>query len=265
MTKKEIFNHYSNIIDTMLENSIWFDAFFQAPINFDESLIPEDDLPDHIQLHSGATRTCIIDEDYDWVVKFDIEEDADGYACQREVNIYQAAKECSLSKYFSEVMYVGTYVRTLNFYDIIDLEQKTNCYCQTADEFIKDLKDHEEEMDVRQIQISFPLYAYRKANGYNFKTPYTPERKAMAERIGSPLRSRNVIAAIEFISRYGFKEYEKFSQFGLEWQINDLHLNNFGDIDGELTIIDYAGYHDGEDYNNEDWTIGSEDEEEEDE
>ena len=261
MNKKEIFNHYSEILDTMLENSIWFDAFFQNPSDFDDSLMPKEDIPCGITVASGATRTCIIDSDCDWVVKFDINDDDYGEACQRELNIYRDAREKHLDRYFTEVQYVGTYTRYINFYDIADLERWTNVYCQDKDEFIADLTRHEEDMEVQQILISLPLYAYRRATGYNFTTTVTAPMREQIKRVGSPLRSRNIVIAAEFIARYGFSEYVKFSRFGLEWEINDVHMGNIGDVNGDMVLIDFAGFHDCDDCSSDGWTIGTEDEE----
>lgn len=258
MNKKEIFNHYSEILDSMLDNSAWFDAFFQNPANFDESLIPEEDLPSDVALYCGATRTCVVDNNYDWVVKFDIEADDDGFACEREVNIYSAAKAQHLDQYFCEIQYIGTYTRTIDFYDIIDLERYTNLYCQDKEEFYADLDRNINNIDKRQIKISLPLYACPRALDYKFIIKHMDDtQRQEINRIGSPLRSRNPRIAAEFIANYGFNEYKNFSTFGLEREINDIHSGNIGSINGHMVLIDYAGYHYDEDCDDKEWTYGT--------
>ena len=99
------------------------------------------------------------------------------------------------------------------------------------------------------ITIFIPLFAYPKAERYCYT--YLNQResnyyKDQAYLIPSPLRKRNVQIAMEFIFRYGMDQYKKLTEFMKDYNINDLHFGNIGNIRGNLTIIDYAGYHSGE-------------------
>ena len=124
MNKQEIFNHFSTIIDEMINNSLFWSTYWQRPYGFGDAIDGSDydEMPAHILVCSGATRTGIVDQDYDWVVKFDVNDDAYGSACEREEQIYSAAKSYALDRYFAEVVYLGTYTREINFYDIIDID-----------------------------------------------------------------------------------------------------------------------------------------------
>lgn len=260
MNKQEIFNHFSVIIDEMLENSLFFDMYFQRPFSFSDMIDGNDydELPARLLISSGATRTCLIDQDYDWVVKFDVEEDAMGSPCKREVEIYNASKAYALNRYFAEVIYLGTYTRTINFYNFDDIEQNINFFDYDPDFFEQEFTKNEENFGpICPITISIPLYAYRKAEGYDCG-PVDYATSSLAEKIASPLRSRNIAVATAFIREYGMDEYKAFSQFSLEWDINDLHLNNIGEIDGHFAIIDYSGYHSPyyEDSDEENWKKG---------
>lgn len=261
MSKREIFNHFSTIIDEMLENSLFFDMYFQRPYGFSDIIDGNDyeELPAGLLISSGATRTCLIDQDYDWVVKFDTEEDAFGSPCEREVEIYNASKAYALERYFAEVIYLGTYTRTINFYNFNDIEENIgDFYDYNPDDFEKKFLENEEKFGpVCPITISIPLYAYRKAESYDCG-PVDRTMSNLAEKVASPLRSRNIAVATAFIREYGMDEYKAFSQFSLEWDINDLHLNNIGDIGGHFVIIDYSGYHDPyyEDSSEEKWKKG---------
>ena len=247
MNKNEIFHHYSTIIDEMINNSLFWSTYWQRPYGFGDTIDGSDydEMPAHILIQSGATRTCIVDQDYDWVVKFDVEEDNYGSACEREKQIYEASKSYGLNRYFAEVIYLGTYTREINFYDIIDIERWCDLFDYNPIYFDEAFSDNEEKFGpVHPIVISVPLYAYRKATAYDCG-PVDADSRARAKKIASPLYSRNIAVATAFIREFGMDEYKAFSEFGLEWDINDLHCNNIGEIDGHMAIIDYSGYHSG--------------------
>ena len=253
MDKKEIFNHFSTIIDQMINNSLFWSTYYQRPFSFSDSIDGSyyDEMPAHISVHSGATRTCLVDEDYDWVVKFDTMEDTYGSACEREEEIYEASKSYALDRYFAEVVYLGNYTREINFYNIDDIEHWVDFFDYDPEDFDQKFIENEDNFGpVHPVIISIPLYAYRKAEPYDCG-PADADSRARAKKIASPLYSRNVAIAVAFIREFGMDEYEAFSEFGLEWDINDLHFGNIGEIDGHMVLIDYSGYHDA-DYDEED-------------
>lgn len=241
MDKKAIFNHYSDVIDSLLDNSMWMETWFQRPYFLSKHIDGEDydELPDNIHIHDGATRACIIDDEYDWVIKFDI--DNGESACKREHEIFHAAKAYALDKYFCEMDYIGTYTKQIVFYDIDDIEEHCEWYGYDPIEFDEEIMRHEEEMDIHSIMISIPLYAYKRANYYDYEK-LDESLISSAQKIYSPLREENIAVATAFIQEYGFEEYEAISQFALENDINDIHIGNVGEINGHLVIIDYAGY-----------------------
>ena len=59
------------------------------------------------------------------------------------------------------------------------------------------------------------------------------------------MRNENLIVAVDFIRQYGEEEYHRITDFLLRENVNDLHQNNLGDIDGHYILLDYSGYHDG--------------------
>lgn len=261
MDKKEIFNHFSTIIDEMINNSLFWSTYWQRPWSFGDTIDGSDydEMPAHILIQCGATRACIVDQDYDWVVKIDVEDDAYGSACEREERIYSAAKAYALDRYFAEVMFLGYYTREINFYDIIDVERWCDMFDYDPEYFDKAFSENEEQFGpIHPITISIPLYAYRRADAYDCG-PVDADSRARAKKIASPLYSRNIAVATAFIREFGMDEYKAFSEFGLEWDINDLHCNNIGEIDGHFCIIDYSGYHNPyySDEDDEDWKKGS--------
>lgn len=249
MNKHEIFSHYSKVIDNLLSSSLWMQTWFQQPSWLDEGIHGEncEEIPYNISIYDGATRACIIDDNYDYVVKFDIEEDNFGSACEREEELYHAAEAAGVSQYLNEIIYIGCYTRSLNFYSYYDIMQHCHVSCSSYDEerLCNELAYHEDEMTPHEIIISIPLYACKRAEGYDCG-PINNELIVKAQKIKSPLRDKNLAVATAFIRDYGEEEYEVFSDFAIENDINDLHLGNIGMIEGKLCFIDYAGYHNGE-------------------
>lgn len=258
MNKREIFQHYSNILDTMLKESLFFDTYFQLPcsINNIEGSIDDAAIPENISIKFGISRGCIIDENYDWVVKFDIESDALYESLsKREVEISQLAREKHLEKYFAEAIYIGTYHQTINFYQVNEIEHYIDWVDYDPDTFDKDFLAHEEDFGpILPITISIPLYAYPHATNYTYTTLDEQEYMSRARQIVSPLRKRNIQIAMEFIYKYGMEEYEKLTDFLLENNVNDIHPGNVMDINGNFCIIDYGGYHSGYDEDDEEDT-----------
>ena len=57
----------------MLDTSLFFETFWQAPYSSEDFYGSCDDeaLPENLNIKFGATRGCIVDDNYDYVVKFD--------------------------------------------------------------------------------------------------------------------------------------------------------------------------------------------------
>lgn len=88
-----IYNHFSEVIARIPPE------YITDPYNDDVVA-----LPNGIKMVAGASRCAIVDEAYDWVVKFDI--DAHEY-CDRECELYQYARELDIECCFPECAYIG--------------------------------------------------------------------------------------------------------------------------------------------------------------
>ena len=255
MNKHEVFKHFSDILDDMLYHSLFWSTFFQQPCSMDDVYGSIDDIsfPNNLKIKFGATRGCLIDAYYDYVVKFDVEEDRNGSSCKREAYLYNVAKEQNLNQYFAECVYLGTYTKTIHFYDYSIIERQLSWYGYDWREFEQDFMANEDNFgEIHDITISIPLYAYPKAQ------PHVPrgimgsedenEYMSKAQKIMSPMRDSNLMVAIDFIRQYGEDEYHRITDFLYEEDINDLHISNFADINGKYCAIDYAGYHDAYEY-----------------
>jgi len=247
MNKSMVFNHYSHMLDTLIDNSLFFQYYFQSPFCLDEDIQhPCYDLDWYI--HFGATRVCLEDRAYDYVVKIDL---FDSEACEKEMDVYAAAVQEGMTQYFVEPTYLGTYTRTINFYDSQAIELNMPDFYDYDEEWFEDkFADNEDSFgELQPITIALPLYAYKRIVPFNFNPTYNllaeeeqSELEIAARKVKSPLRERNLAVAIEFVKEYGEEEYKRFTEFLKDWEVNDLHVGNVALYENHLTLCDYAGY-----------------------
>ena len=252
MNKNEVFAHFSSILDDMLYDSLFFCTYFQQPTSTEDFIgsVDDESLPENLQIRFGATRGVIIDDYYDYVVKFDVEEDGDGLVCEREESIYKDAIGENLNQYFAECCYLGTYTKKINFYDCEKINHFVDWYGYSREQFEEEFMENEDDFgEIHEIVVSIPLYGYPKAQPHRLPRTHIHhpdnEYEKMALSISSPLRSRNLCVAIDFIKQYGLEEYERLSSFLSEEGVNDLHCANCADLGTNYVLIDYGGYHDG--------------------
>ncbi len=232
-----MYQHFKNILDTALEN----DDFFKVALpTFDSNVLDNKELDEDIIIFTGATRATIIDSNYDWVCKFDCEQDARGSACEREYRRYQLAKEFGVQDMLTPVVYLGTYIKDYMGYDVdpwdyssSELDQYKTC----------------------EYHVELELYAYKKANTdvhiYGSFNSLSAREKHDLDYAHSPLTQRSTDVGAAFMREYGSEKYNMLDHFCREYKVNDLHRNNVGLIGNKLVIIDYAGYYDREYYTSE--------------
>lgn len=261
MDKKAVFNHYKYWLDRMLDNSLYFQIFFQEPYSLDANIstntMDTEIFDDTIHLNFGISRGCLIDDDYPYVVKFDLYNayhDGVYDMCNREQCFYSMAARENLERYFVRPVYIGDYVKEIYTYTFEDV----GGICQEKyDERTAEL-ELQEELDAKlaqgcplqreDIQIIIPLFAYERADHFNpFDDSISEESEDIAEsRTDSPLVNRNKLVGAAFIGEYGLDEFDRLSCFLSKNKINDLHCGNIGLVDSNYVIIDYAGFHDSD-------------------
>lgn len=239
MDKNAIFNHYSRILDTAIEKSAFFKAYLQYSFTMNYVFTSEDDgsLPESVGMGVGCTRACLVDSNYDYVVKFDLTEVGSG-DCAREERLYYYAQQENVDSFFIPCYYVGTYTKTYSFYTIEEMSH-IEWYYDELDCLYDGLKNM--TIAPHDITISIPLYAYPRANEFDFFTPENEQTSDIVRNSRSPLK-KQIEVANEFVRRYGVESYNKFNAFCEKWNINDLHSSNVMELNGELKIADYAGY-----------------------
>ena len=253
MIKTEIFNHYSKILDRIIEGSNFFKNYFQYPFYIDEDLNWEDmeDYPyfyeTNVSMHNGCTRGCLIDENYDWVVKFDLPEAEKHGTCGMELDTYQSALVFGLDKYFTEPIYLGIYTKKINFFP----HQEVYCNIEYTDlfeeeNFTESLEIAEDlgKITRKTVSIELPLYAYPRAVRHDFFNCDEKEDsiRSFVSNSHSPLVERDERIGYAFVEWYGEEEFQRLSDFLEKHNVNDLHTGNIMELNGCLVLSDYAGY-----------------------
>lgn len=251
MNKNDIFAHFSHLIDDMLDNSLFFPTYFQYPTMLDDNIYGNDEdaaVPSNISIHFGVSRGCIVDNDYEYVVKFDLDPDYSVSCCSREEEVYHAAELEGLERYFIKPIYLGIYTRTIQFYDAADIGRHFNWYGydETFDEDFA--KEEDNFGEIHPITICVPLYAYAKVSSAMLdpidNDVYEECASIVSHYSSSPLRERAEVVAVRFMKDYGEEEFAQLSEFLEAEDVNDLHRGNIGLVNGRLVILDYAGWHD---------------------
>lgn len=71
-----------------------------------DDFLMKNDLPQGWYWETGATRYVLINDEEDWVIKFDINDDDEFYS-RTEYENYCEAINCNLQNYFAETQYLG--------------------------------------------------------------------------------------------------------------------------------------------------------------
>lgn len=241
MRKEELLNHFSGLLDSFLNENNYFKFWIQEPEYLEYNITNEDG---SIAITSGASRACIIENGFPYVVKFDLST-ADEYmgTCLKELDIYNEAVMLGLDRYLAQPIPLGYYDRTFMFYDISDLTESIDCVNMECP--FDDLEEGAQEYNQR---VRIFLYAYPRAESFywfmnerSIRSKQRPDSKAN-KNCNSPLTARNDIIGIYFENTYGTDEFERFSDFLEGFEVNDLHSENVMMLNGNFILTDYAGY-----------------------
>lgn len=228
----DIFQHYSTLLDKVLQgNSNYWKTWLQAPFSISNTNISKS-----VYVDCGVDRAAIVDTKCDWIVKFGLESTS---PCDNELRLYDMAKHEGVAKYLCKCKYIGTYKRTIQFWDYT---VANNFFWTDKDEFEERFSAIKGELGPRtSIQIELPLYAYKRATKADFNFSLSREELEFCDSYHtSPLTHCHKEVAIRFKDTYGIEEFEKFSEFCNKYDINDLHIGNVGMVDGRFVIIDWA-------------------------
>lgn len=171
-------------------------------------------------IDSGATRIVIGHEDWDFVFKFLYDWSDDIDYCANELFIYNEAKKEGLSDYFAKCEYVGMYYAT----PIYAMER---CDC-----------------DSDQLSSESYRTMFKKWCAYNDRAE--DDEVAQEEFYNeSDYDCDDQEGMLELAEDYwGWAETNRMIDFMDRYVVNDCHAGNWGKIDSQLVIVDYAGYSD---------------------
>lgn len=229
----EIFNHFSCVLDNLITDSLFYQIYFQAPYTLSEDDV---NIYDTLHLCTGIARGCLVDDEYDYVVKFDLRDNGE---CDQEVKLYHIAEQEGMSQFFIPPTYLGKYHIRVRTYDINDVNECINWY--DINEFYDQVDMIESNCEKKLITIILKLYAYPRANTDHILSHHTAKDVEIVEDSTSPLREYSLGVAAEFIADYGTNEYYRLTEFLTNCGINDLHMGNIGTYNNHICILDYAG------------------------
>ena len=234
MNSEQIFTHYATLLDHLLREDGYWRAYFQAPFSCESIRVAK-----HTWLRSGVSRATLVDEEYDWVVKFDL--DGASNTCARELCTYEDALAQEFDCYLCECRFLGVYRKVVEYWD---WDKVGEWAWKEKDEFEEKIRQERFHLGKRkQIEIVLPLYGYKRATPYKFKFGLTWRDEDFCESHSrSPLVRCYKEIAVVFKEMYGVEEFERFSEFCENYGIDDLHTGNVGVIDGRFVVIDWAGF-----------------------
>lgn len=158
---------------------------------------------------SGAFRAVIIDENFDWVIKFDFKEEINEEHvgnCRAEMIYYKNAVTWGIEEYFAPCFYGGEW-NGVTFY----LMKKVTI-----------------DIDSMNEEISSGL----ESSDINYASCFNSDMAA--EDIDTIV---NV-----FGSYFPYEEVTQLIEFCETYCINDFHSGNIGYLMGRPILVDYAGY-----------------------
>lgn len=180
-------------------------------------------------LGQGISRSAFYYPEFpDIVFKLDIGED--GVGCEdffgKEMEVYTEAKEYGLSQFFAPMAYIGT----------IQMDY--------ADDRVDEYGENYEEI----IQVSVEVYIQQKVD-----TTWSGKRASgeiNVRELEHEIRTVEKLNVTEiswipdlsayFLKRYGEETYCELSELIDQCGLDDLHGGNWGFIDDDLILIDYA-------------------------
>jgi hypothetical protein len=207
---REVLEHYGNIIDDILNNEE------DRRILLDPYMFLDEDYQcnNGAWLCAGATRCAIVDDDYDWIVKFNLNDEYKIDYCATEAKVYANADKYGVKDMLVPCIALGSWVCSEGFV--------------------------------------WKLYAYRRitrAYSSDIYSSFTPEENNIINRYeSSPLIEKSKCVVVSLWREWGQEKMDKLNALCEDWDINDLHGRNIGYLEDRLVIFDYAGFHGIDDY-----------------
>ena len=179
-------------------------------------------LPDNLEIESGATRFVIWDTNYnDFVIKFSDEERYEAYSA-KEAEVYHKAEEKGVEKYFGWIHFICNYqnhaVYAMEYLDCDEETISNKSYEYNWKEFCSE-ENIDDDEDTRNSSYRYEFdEAYMDCNNGDY---------GVLNYLFSEITNEDMI---------------KLDHLIYDEDVNDLHEGNFGFRGNQLVICDYAGY-----------------------
>ena len=215
---KAVYRHFKELIKQFIDEdeSGSAKAFFTNPIQHNGSAFMNncDDLFDNIRIYHGASKICIVEDDYPYVLKIGFVCD-EGFAgkyytneveiplhidnyCFLEAYLYERAKDYGVQDILAETVYLGTYLKVAMFCAV--------------------------KFEVNPAQIDDDVYSCRSDYDGDF----------------SEDSEENIDC---LLSMYGYADKtNSFWSFAQDYDLGDFHDENWGYDGDDLKCIDFSGY-----------------------
>ena len=180
-------------------------------------------IDDNIKVGSGIEKTCIIPDNFPWVIKCDTYNNEEVSPCMTEAKNFQRAISCGVSEYFAPTYYIGEYdgVKLVLQKKMIVSPSYTesHAYEVTGNDLFKPWK-----------------YTLSDGSSIHYYPTWDTDRGGQED----------ILIAL-------YDDYD-LVDFCRKYRINDLHNGNFGWEGDTPYITDFSGYHENEDedYDEED-------------
>ena len=228
------YTHYCGILEDMIESNPFYKWFFQHPYAPDYGYEYSDD----VSVMFGAMRACLVDRNWDEVVKFTVCPDlGDEDPCAREYQNYLAAMRCGVDRFFTRCNFIGDFVMKYRWYNWEDVSRIVSPD-PDDDRWVAEIAG---DIPMVDVEVCVPLYSYEKAYDTTIKWTLSDEEVEFCENSESPLTKSSYEVGSMFKEEYSDEEFWELSEFCDMYGINDLHSGNIGRVDGRLVILDYAG------------------------
>jgi hypothetical protein len=164
----------------------------------------------NLSMNYGATKYCLVDKQGDYVIKWD--KDTSYGDTERECEVYQKAIEKGIAFLFPQTEILCR----INGVAIV-IQRKVD-YCHGNMSY-----EQENKLNYQCRTVNMDMIIKVDHNIYRSRVP------------------RLWIKSL--ICIYGKKITKLFEEFTHEQEINDLHSNNVGYLNGKPIVLDFSGYH----------------------
>lgn len=207
----------------------------------------------------GASKGVLIWDNFDWVIKLPLQEDAGDSDCSLPDSAFHETRRPGWTGQpsYTDWTQRSSWSRGDNYntYDLTGAENTRNeawNYCQVeVDIYREAVSFGMEELFAETVLIGevngFPIYKQRKATMIGRRAVYKSDSEDVVEYIRKSSRKYEDYESHDFceiIYTHGSevmdKYYEYIQQVGY---IDDLHSDNVGYINDQFVFIDFSGFH----------------------